>query len=151
MLVDVDDPTCYCHAEYKKTCKNENNYQAALKKFIEGPVFIMKQFAFVKQSKPSYLSPPKRDVVDLAFTIAEAVVGLGQPCAVQPCPSRTVCEKLRLKHEQGFDLTALIKTISPVREAGSERQCFDLEFIDGSTNEANEDHAFPIEAITHRG
>ena len=28
LLVDVDDPTCYCHAECKKTNKNEKNYQA---------------------------------------------------------------------------------------------------------------------------
>jgi len=33
LLVDVNDPTCYCHAEYKKTGKNEKSYQAALKKF----------------------------------------------------------------------------------------------------------------------
>ena len=85
-----------------------------------------------------YLSAPTRDVVDLAFAPAEAIVGLGKPCAVQPCPSGTVCEKLRLKQDQRFDLTALIKTISPVREAGSERQCFDLELIDGSTNEAKD-------------
>ena len=138
LLVDVDDPTCYCHAEYKKTSKNEKSYQAALKKFTEGAVFIMKQFAFHKQSKSSYRSAPKREVVDLAFTTAEAVVGLGKPSAIQPCPSGTVCEKLHLKQDQRFDLTALIKTISPVREAGSERQCFDLEFIDGSTNEAKD-------------
>ena len=138
LLVDVNDPTCYCHAEYKKTGKNEKSYQAALKKFTEGAVFIMKQFAFHKQSKSSYLSAPKREVVDLALTTAEAVVGLGKPSAIQPCPSGTVCEKLHLKQDQRFDLTALIKTISPVREAGSERQCFDLEFIDGSTNEAKD-------------
>ena len=55
LLVDVNDPTCYCHAEYKKTGNNEKSYQAALKKFTEGAVFIMKQFAFVKRSKSSYL------------------------------------------------------------------------------------------------
>jgi len=56
-----------------------------MKKLKEGAVFIMKQIGFVKQSKSAYLSTPKRDVVDLAFTTAEAVVGLGKPCAVQPC------------------------------------------------------------------
>ena len=122
----------------RKTCKNEKSCQAALKKFIEGVVFIMKQFAFHKQNKFSYLSDPKREVVDLALTTAEAVVGLCKPSATQPCPSGTVCEKLRLKQDQRFDLTALIKTISPVREAGSERQCFDLELIDGSPNEAKD-------------
>ena len=68
----------------------------------------------------------------------EAIVGLGKPSAIQPCPSGTVCEKLHLKQDQRFDLTALIKTISPVREAGLERQCFDLQLIDGSTNEAKD-------------
>ena len=84
MLVDVDDPKCCCHADYKKRCKNEKSYQAALKKFTEGAVFIMKQFAFHKQSKSSYLSAPKREVVDLALTTAEAIVGLGKPSAIQP-------------------------------------------------------------------
>ena len=138
LLVDVNDPTCYCHAEYRKTAKNEKSYEAAMKKFKEGAVFIMKQIGFVKQSKSAYLSAPKRDVVDLALTTAEAVVGLGNACAVQPCPSGTVGEKLHLKQDQRFDLTALIKTISPVREAGSERRCFDVELIDGSMNEAKD-------------
>ena len=138
LLVDVNDPTCYCHAEYRKTGKNEKSYEAAMKTFKEGAVFIMKQIGFVKQSKSAYLSAPKRDVVDLALTTAEAVVGLGNACAVQPCPSGTVGEKLHLKQDQRFDLTALIKTISPVREAGSERRCFDVELIDGSMNEAKD-------------
>ena len=70
-------------------------------------MFIMKQFGFVKQSNSSNLSTAKRYVVDLAFTTAEAVAGLGKPCAVQPCPSGTVGEKLHLKQDQRFDLTAL--------------------------------------------
>ena len=43
-----------------------------------------------------------------------------------------------MKQEQRFDLTALIKTISPTREAGPVRRCFDVELIDGSMNEAKD-------------
>ena len=139
LLIDVDDPTCYCHTEYKKSGKNSQNYEFAMKKFNkEGAVFIMKQIGLVKQSKSAYLSAPKRDVVDLALTTATAVVGLGQARVVQPCPPGTVGEKLHLKQDQRFDLTALIKTISPARDAGPERRCFDVELIDGSTNEAKD-------------
>ena len=101
-------------------------------------MFIMKQIGFVKQSKSAYLSAPKRDVVDPVIATAEAVVAQGTASAVQPCPSGTVGEKLHLKQEQRFDLTALIKTISQTREAGPERRCFDVELIDGSTNEGKD-------------
>ena len=57
----------------------------------------MKQFGFVKQNKSSYLSDPKREVVDFGLTTAEAVVGLGKLSAIQPCPLGTVGEKLHLK------------------------------------------------------
>ena len=136
LLVDLDDPTWYCHAEYKKSAKNASSYQAGMNKFKEGAVFIMKQIGFVRQTKSSYLSAPKRDVVDLACTTTQAVHGLGKASAVQPCPPGTVVEKLHLKEDQRFDLTALIKTMSAIREAGPERRCFDVELIDGSTNEA---------------
>ena len=101
-------------------------------------MIIMKQIGFVKQTKASYLSAPKRDVVDLTCTTAQAVVGVRKASAVQPCALGTVGEKLHLKEDQRFDLTVLIKTISPIREAGSERRCFDVELIDGSTNEAKD-------------
>jgi len=135
-LVDVNDPSCYCHAEYKKSAKIAGSYQAATNKLKEGAVFIMKRIAFVKHTNASYISAPKREVVDLMYTTAEAVVGVRMASAVQPCPSGTVGGKLHLKEAQRFDVTALIKSVSATREAGPERSCFEVELIDGSTNEA---------------
>ena len=85
-------------------------------------MFSMKRIAFDKQTKSFCLSAPKRGVVDLAFTIAQAADGLGTASALQPCPSGTVREKLYLNEAQRFDLAALIKSISPTREAGPERR-----------------------------
>ena len=143
-LVDVADPTKYCHAEFKKTAKNHAAYAAALKKFTEGAVFIFKGIAFVKEAKSQYLSASKREVVNLACTTAEAVHGLTMTSAVQPCPMGTVSEKLQLQQDQRFDLTALIKDVSPKRDAGrdaqtgQDKECFDITLIDGSTNESKD-------------
>ena len=144
LLVDVEDPTWYCHAELKKTTKNASTYNTTIAKFKEGAVFIFKSIAFVKDVKSQYLSASKRDVVNLAYTTASEVKGITQACAVQPCPIGTVSEKLQLQQEQRFDLTALILTVSPVRDAGTDRntgadkKCCDVELIDGSTNEAKD-------------
>ena len=118
LLVDVEDPTWYCHAELKKTTKNASTHNTTIAKFKEGAVFIFKSIAFVKDVKSQYLSASKRDVVNLAYTTASEVKGITQACAVQPCPIGTVSEKLQLQQEQRFDLTALILTVSPVRDAG---------------------------------
>ena len=93
LLVDPTDPRCYCHAEYRKTGKNEKSYTAASKKFKEGSVFIFKKIAFVNNSKSAFLSAPKRDVVDLQCFCAEAVHGLQQASVVQPCPTGMIREK----------------------------------------------------------
>ena len=47
-LVDVQDPTWYCHAELRQNAKNAVLYSAAKTKFKEGAVFIFKNIAFVK-------------------------------------------------------------------------------------------------------
>ena len=143
-LVDVADPTKYCHAEFKKSAKNHVAYAATVTKFTEGAVFIFKSIAFVKERESRYLSASKREVINLACTTAEAVHGLTKTSAVQPCPKGTVSEKLQLQQDQRFDLTALIKDVSPKRDAGQDAQtgrakeCFDITLIDGSTNKSKD-------------
>ena len=94
LLVDLNELTCCFHADYDKSARSAGSYQAATNKFKEGAVFIMKWIAFVKQTETSYLSAPKRGVVDLTYTTAQAVKEIGAASAAQPCPSGTVCEKL---------------------------------------------------------
>ena len=134
LLVDIDDPECYCHAEFKKSVRTVMAYNAALKKYTEGARFVFKDIAFAKDSKAAYLSAPKRGVVNLQNTSAEAIHGSLDASAVQPCPTGTVAEKLELRLNQRFDITVLLKTVSALRDCGSGRQCFDVELIDGSTN-----------------
>ena len=98
-------------------------------------MFIFKKIAFVNNSKSAFLSAPKRDVIDLQCTCAEAVHGLQQASVVQPCPTGMIGETLRLHQEQRFDITALIKSISAIRPAGPGRKCFDAVLIVGNTKE----------------
>ena len=105
-------------------------------------MFIFKKIAFVNNSKSAYLSAPKRDVVDLHCATAEAVHGLRQASAAQPCPTGMVGEKFHLRQEQRFDITALIKSISEIRPAGPGRTCFDAVLIDGITKEDADDMMF---------
>ena len=121
LLVDPTDPACCCHAEYKKTSKNEKSYDEASKKIKHGATFILKKIALVNNCKAAFLSAPKRDVIDLQCTCAEVVHGLQQASAVQPCPTGTIREKIHLHQEQRFDITALIKSISACRPAGTGR------------------------------
>lgn len=136
LLVDDADPQYYCHAEFKKTAKNEIAYKEAVEKYIPGATFVFKRVAFVEAAKASYLSAPKREVVNLQSTTAEAVIviGVNKVSAVQPCPTGSVADKAELQQNQRFDITALIKTVSECRAAGTERSCFDVELLDGSKN-----------------
>ena len=138
LLVDTENPIWYCHAEFKKTRNNEKAFNTALKQFTEGARFICKNIAFIKDSKSSFLSAPKRDVINLAITSTTPVLGLQATRAVQPCPTGTVGYKSNLQQNQRFDITVLIRTMSEARDAGPLRQCFDVECIDGSMNEAND-------------
>ena len=55
-------------------------------------MFIVKNIAFVNNYKSAFLSAPKRDVVDLQCTCAEAVRGLQQASVAQPCPTGMIRE-----------------------------------------------------------
>ena len=118
----------------QKNSKRESAFNRAVTQFTEGARFILKNIAFVKDSKASYLSAPKRDVINLAQTATTPVLGLGMTSVVQPCPTGTVGHKVNLQQNQRFDITVLMRTVSAQREAGPARQFFDVECIDGSMN-----------------
>ena len=122
----------------QQNSKHESAFNRAVTQFTEGARFIMKNIAVVKDSKASYLSAPKRDVINLAQTATTPVLGLGMTSVVQPCPTGTVGHKVNLQQNQRFDITVLMRTVSAQREAGPARQCFDVECIDGSMNEAKD-------------
>jgi hypothetical protein len=169
LLIDVDQPTSYCHAEFKKTKKNENAYHAAVKKYAEGGTFVFEKVGFVDSIKAAYLAAPKREVINLATTSANKVLGgaASSTSAVQPCPEGSVADKMELQQNQHFDLTALVKTVSPLRPAKG-RAAFDVCLIDGSTDlstgkmrtmkttlfgeeqSANQNHAFAEKCIENK-
>ena len=135
LLVDILKPTVYCHAEFKKTRKNEKSYQAAKSKFTEGSILVFEQIGFGDSVKAQYLTASKREVINLASTKASPSLGsIAEASAVQPCPTGSVADKVELKQNQYFDLTALVKEVSALRPATSSRKVFDVCLIDGSTD-----------------
>ena len=120
LLVDVLQPSMYCHAEFKKTKKNEKAYQMVVKKFTEEGIFAFEKVGCVDSVKAQYLTAPKREVINLASTTATPVLGSAANAtsaaattaikagAVQPCPTGSVADKVELDKNQHFDLTALV-------------------------------------------
>ena len=134
LLVDVEQPSMYCHAEFKKTRSNEKTFQATVKKFTEEALFAFEKVGFVDSVKAQYLTAPKREVINLATTTAQQALGSTstKTSAVQPCPTGSVADKMELQQTQQFDLIALVKEVSELRPTTSGRKVFDVCLIDGS-------------------
>ena len=96
---------------------------------------MFSKIAFVEDARAAFLSAPKREVINLLESTARASVDLSPTeCAVQPCPSGSIADKLQLQHSQRFDITALVTSVSALRAAGAERKAFDVCLLDGSSN-----------------
>jgi len=55
LLVDVEQMSMYCHAEFKKTKKNEKLYEAAVKKHTGGAIFTFEKIDSLTPSRHSTL------------------------------------------------------------------------------------------------
>ena len=134
LLVDVEQPSMYCHAEFKKTKSNDKTFQATVKKFTEQGIFAFEKVGLVDSVKAQYLTAPKREVINLATTTAQQALGstATKTSAVQPCPTGSVADKMELQQTQQFDLTALVKEVSALRPTTNARKVFDVCLIDGS-------------------
>ena len=65
LLVDVEQMSMYCHAEFKKKKKkNEKLYEAAVKQFTEGAIFTFEKIGFADSVKAQYLAAPRREVIN---------------------------------------------------------------------------------------
>ena len=137
-LVDTIDPRSYCHAEFKKTKKDETAYEAAKAKFQNGATLVFSKIAFHDSAKTAYLSAPKREVIDLAkSTATQSLDSASNACAVQPCPTGSVAQNHALKNNQRFDILALVKSVSDLRPAGPGRKVFEVCLLDGSRDPGN--------------
>ena len=95
-LVDVHDNTTYCHAEFKKTKKNETAYRAAIQKYTEGKIFSFENIAFA-DSRAEFQSATKREVINLERTTGSHIPGKTkdggkEAIAVQPRPTGSVAD-----------------------------------------------------------
>ena len=112
------------------TKKSATAYAAAKTKYKQGATFMFSKIAFVEDAKAAYLSAPKREVINLLESTARACVDLSPTaCAVQPCPSGSIADKLQLQRSQRFDITALVTSVSLIgsssrnRNAGLAHRC----------------------------
>ena len=131
VLVDVQDPTQYCQAQFKKNTKNVSQFDQAVNKFKDGRRFVMGKVGFADDAKPAYVSCPLKLVVDLSKTRMDTVIG-AEDTAVQPTPTLTIASSSSLGKNQFFDVTALVQDMTETREHAENRSSFVVTLYDGS-------------------
>ena len=138
LLVDESDHSSYCNAQFKLTKQNMKEFEQAKKKFTNGARLICTKIAFLDHAKKMYLNAPVKLMVDLANTHSELVRALvnSSSSAAQPWPEHTISELVTLTESQCFDITGLILSVSEKRPVQPTRAVFDVELIDGSTDES---------------
>jgi hypothetical protein len=134
-LVDAEDPSQYCQAQFKKTSGNTQKYQQAIKECKDGAHFIMSRVGFVDDAKLAYVSCPLKTVVDLAKTKMDACIGTSSS-AVQPAPMTTIAGSINLRNSQFFDITALIQEMDETRNHDNNRSSFAVKIYDGSLDDS---------------
>ena len=77
-------------------------------------------------------------MLDLATTHSDLIKALvsSNASAVQPWPEHTIAALVDLTQSQCFDITGLICSVSEKRQVNPTRSVFDVELIDGSTDES---------------
>ena len=130
-LVDAEDPSQYCQAQFKKTSQNGTAYQKAVNAFQPGARFVMSNVGFVEGAKAAYVSCPQKTVVDLSKTKMNPCIG-ASGSAVQPAPTATVAGSVNLESNQFFDVTALIQEVHETRPHDNNRSSFVVNIYDGS-------------------
>ena len=138
LLVDDNDKTSYCNAQFKLTRQNQKQFDQAVKKFTNGARLIFSKIAFLDNAKKMYLNAPVKLMLDSATSHPEVIKTLASSSAsaVQPWPEHTIAALGDLTQSQCFDITGLICSVSEKRQVNPTRSAFDVELIDGSTDES---------------
>ena len=145
LIVDADDHTVYCKGTAKKTAKNSVAYAAVMKAITDG-AYKMSHVAFVNDANTKWLGCSKKVVVDLLLTKFEKLdIDVS---AVQPAPPTKINGCQTLGAQQCFDLTALISSVSPPRNAGPGSQVFDVQLRDGSISDNGKPKNLPLTVYT---
>jgi len=130
-LVCPRDPSLYCQAQIRKTRENAAEYRQALNACRHGASLVMSKVGLIEGAKKEYNSCPIKRVVDLSKTTLDPG-SRASDSAVQPAPTTTVAECIRIGTPQFFDISALIQEVGPLRIHDNNRSSFLVTIHDGS-------------------
>ena len=137
LLVDESDKSSYCNAQFKLTKTNQKQFEQAEKKFTNGARFIFSKIVFHGNARKMYLNAPVKIMLDLANTRSKHMrtLATSSASAVQPWPELTIAALVDLTESQCFDISGLICAVSEKRQVNPTRSVFDVDLIDGSTDD----------------
>ena len=131
-FVSSQDPTEYCMGQMKWAKKDEQKFRTIQNKLSDGSAFIMTKVSISTDAKKQYMHAPIQTMVNVSDTIFSAVLRSKDAKECYPQPPATIADCANLTSQQFFDVTALVKSVSPSRAVKDNRVVFDAEIIDGS-------------------
>ena len=150
-FVSSQDPTEYCIGQMRWSKKDETKFRAVQEKLVDGLAFNMTKVSIVNDAKKQYIHAPIHTVVNLSDTSFTPLLNSKDAKNCYPEPPATIADCAHLTNQQFFDVTALVKSVSPVRPAGraGSRVIFDVEIIDGSKS-GDRVRTMPLAVFTDR-
>ena len=151
VLVSTQDPTEYCMGQMRWSKRDENKFRAVQDKLSDGLAFIMTKVAIVNDAKKQCIHAPIQTVVNLSDTVFSLLLNSKDTEDCYPEPPATIADCANLTNQQFFDVTALVKSVSPLRPAGRAGNpvVFDVEIIDGSKS-GDRVRTMPLAVFTDR-
>ena len=132
IFVSSTDPTEYCIGQMRFTKKIDKKFNQVQQKLSDGLAFTMTKVSIVNDAKKQYIHSPIQTVVNVAETTFHPLLQSKDSTECYPEPCATTADCAHLTSQQLFDVTALVKTVSPHRPVTENRIVFDVEIIDGS-------------------
>ena len=150
-LVSQQDHTEYCIGQMRWTKSSENKFRTVQEKLSDGLAFMMTNVSIVNDAKKQYIHAPIQTVVNLADTVFSPLLNSKDTKHCYPEPPATIADCANLTNQQFFDVTALVKSVSPLRPGGKSpnRVVCDVEIIDGSKS-GDRVRTMPLAVFTDR-
>ena len=114
-FVSPQDPTEYCMGQMRWSKKDDNKFQAVQNKLSDGLAFIMTKVSIVNDAKKQYIHAPIQTVVNVSDTVFSPLLNSRDTKDCYPEPPATIADCANLTNQQFFDVTALVKSVSPFR------------------------------------
>ena len=131
-LVSSHDPTEYCIGQMRWSKKDENKFRSVQNTLSDGLAFIMKNVSISNDAKKQYIHAPIQTIVNVFDTVFSPLLNKKDTKDCYPEPPATIADCANLTNQQFFDVTALVKSVSPFRSVSDNRVVFNAEIIDGS-------------------